>query len=206
MIYFMTSAIACGSIMILSDGTPRRPLIHIHDVARAIEWGVNRESSHGGNFLTVNVGSDQMNYQLKDLAEEVAEVIPNVDVRINADAQPDRRSYRVSFSKFSKLAPYYAPKMDLRAAIEDMRDGLAAIRFADPNFRDSKFIRLSIMNRLKATHCLTDDIEWTHWGDTRYPPLNGNCRPVRVPFQEERTVPSLSEQTEQRMRPHHISG
>lgn len=159
---FIASALACGFISILSDGTPRRPLIHVSDIAHAIVWAVIRKRSEGDDFLVVNIGSDEMNYQLKDLADAVAKVIANVGVTINKHAQPDKRSYQVSFAKFAALAPEYAPQISLQEAIADMTEGLAAINFADTNFRESKFNRLSIMNQLKSLALLTDDVEWTH--------------------------------------------
>ena len=83
----------CQRIVVLSDGTPWRPLIHVTDMARALDWAVTRESSVGGDSLVVNAGSDPWNYQVKDLAQAVAGIIPKVDVSINKDAQPDNRSY-----------------------------------------------------------------------------------------------------------------
>ena len=131
---FVASALACGTITILSDGTPRRPLIHISDVARAIDWAVLRESSEGGDFFVVNVGSDELNYQLKDLAEAVAKVIPGVGVSVNRNAQPDKRSYRVSFAKFAEMAPGFLPEVGLATAIIEIRTGLEAMGFRDQSF------------------------------------------------------------------------
>ena len=157
---FVAGAVAGKKITILSDGTPWRPLIHVKDMARAIDWSIQRDVTVGGPFLTVNVGCDQWNYQVKDLAEAVAQVIPGVEVSINKKAQPDRRSYRVSFEKFSALAPGYTPQVNLIAAITELKDGLSAIDFSDQNFRDSKFIRLNTLMRLKQQGFLTNNLEW----------------------------------------------
>jgi nucleoside-diphosphate-sugar epimerase len=166
---FVASAFTSKRITILSDGTPWRPLIHIQDMARAFEWGIQRSSDNGGRFLTVNVGSDRWNYQVSDLAEAVAKVIPGVDVAINKNAQPDKRSYRVSFEKFTKLAPEFLPKFDLLAAISDLKDGLEAMKFEDRDFRTSKFIRLNALKNLKNTGCVTETLEWTHQSQSPYP-------------------------------------
>src|SRR5947207_13120664 len=80
---FVASAVTSKKITILSDGTPWRPLIHIRDMARAINWAVSRKGENGGNFLIVNTGSDAWNYQVKNLAEAVAEIIPDIEVSIN---------------------------------------------------------------------------------------------------------------------------
>jgi nucleoside-diphosphate-sugar epimerase len=158
---FVAGAVASKKITILSDGTPWRPLIHVKDMARAIDWAIGREMSQGGHFLIVNVGSDQWNYQVKDLAEAVAQVIPGVDVSINKDAQPDKRSYRVSFAKYSALAPRHTPHIDLITAISELRDGLDGIGFTDPNFRQSRFIRLNTLKQLQQAGLLSDNLEWT---------------------------------------------
>jgi nucleoside-diphosphate-sugar epimerase len=157
---FVAGAVASKKITILSDGTPWRPLIHVKDMARAIDWAIGREISRGGSFLTVNAGSDHWNYQVKDLAEAVAQVIPGVEVSINKNAQPDKRSYRVSFEKFQQLAPAYIPEVDLITAISELRDGLSAIGFNDENFRQSRFIRLNTLTQLKQQGLLSNNLEW----------------------------------------------
>jgi len=158
---FVASALARGQITILSDGTPWRPLIHIKDMARAIDWGVQRRSCDGDEFLAVNVGSDKWNNQVKDLAEAVTKVIPKVEVVINKNAQPDKRSYRVSFEKFKRLAPDYQPEVDLITAITDLKEGLQAMNFHDRDFRNSKLIRLNVLKNLKNDGYLTDGLQWT---------------------------------------------
>ena len=160
---FVAGAVASKKISILSDGTPWRPLIHVHDMARAIDWAIQRDPALGGSHLTVNVGSDHWNYQVKDLAEAVAQVIPGVEVSINRNAQPDKRSYKVSFEKFNQLAPDYIPLVDLMAAIRELKDGLTAIGFSDDNFRQSKFIRLNTLTQLQEQGLVTEALEWaTH--------------------------------------------
>lgn len=157
---FVASAVTAKKITILSDGTPWRPLIHIRDMARAIDWGVQRKSGVGGEFVSVNVGSDGWNYQVRDLAAAVSKAIPNVEISINENAQPDKRSYRVSFEKFRRLAPQYQPEMDLDAAIVDLKTGLETMGFADREFRNSHLIRLNMLKTLKAQGCLSEDLQW----------------------------------------------
>jgi nucleoside-diphosphate-sugar epimerase len=158
---FVAGAVASRNISILSDGSPWRPLIHVKDMARAIDWAIGRDLASGGSFLTVNVGDDRWNYQVKDLAEAVAEVIPDVELSINKNAQPDKRSYKVSFAKFKRLAPGYTPEIDLITAVTELRDGLSAIGFKDENFRQSHFMRLNVLSRLKEAGLLTANLDWT---------------------------------------------
>lgn len=161
---FVAGAIASKRINILSDGTPWRPLIHVKDMARAIDWALQRDHRDGGTCLMINVGSDAWNYQVKDLATAVAKVIPNVEVSINKDAQPDKRSYRVNFDKFTKLAQGFLPAVDLQDAVVDLRDGLMAMKFQDADFRNGEFIRLFTLKCLRENGHLTANLEWADRG------------------------------------------
>lgn len=144
---FVACALATGEISVLSDGTPWRPLIDVADMARAIEWSILRPPSLGGQVLIVNAGSDQWNYQVKELAEAVGQEIPGLSVSINTAAPPDRRSYRVDFAKFRRLAPDHQPVMTLPASIRRLRAGLSEMGFCDRDFRVSQFIRLQVLAR-----------------------------------------------------------
>jgi nucleoside-diphosphate-sugar epimerase len=157
---FVAGAIASKQIAILSDGSPWRPLINVEDMARAIEWAINRDKTNGGEFLAVNVGSNEWNYQVKDLAYAVAEVIPGVEISINKNAAPDKRSYRVDFDYYKELAPNHQPKYNLIDTIEELRDGLEAMRFDDGNFRDSNYMRLNMLKQLRKKGLLSENLEW----------------------------------------------
>ena len=158
---FVASAVAARKITIFSDGTPWRPLIHVRDMARALDWAVHRNPADGGPCLVVNAGSDAWNYQVKALAEAVARVIPGVEVSINTSAAPDRRSYKVDFSLFRRLAPRHQPEYDLEATIRELQAGLQAMNFADPDFRKSNLIRLNTLSLLRSSGLLTEDLRWT---------------------------------------------
>ena len=157
---FVAGAVASKQITILSDGTPWRPLINVKDMARAIEWAVSRDATNGGEFLAVNVGSKEWNYQVKDLAYAVKEVIPDVDVSMNKNAAPDKRSYRVNFDYYKTLAPNHQPRYNLINTIEELRDGLEAMGFNDEKFRDSNFMRLNMLNHLRGKGLLNENLEW----------------------------------------------
>jgi nucleoside-diphosphate-sugar epimerase len=159
---FVAGAVSSKKITVLSDGTPWRPLINIKDMAKAIDWAIIRDVADGVEFLAVNIGSDEWNYQVKDLAEAVAKVVPDVDVSINKNAQPDKRSYRVSFDLFKKLAPDYQPEFDIITTIKELKDGLEAMEFKDEKFRNSKFMRLNVLEHLREKGLLTENLEWTN--------------------------------------------
>ena len=159
---FVASAVACGEINILSDGSPWRPLIHVRDMARAIEWAMQRPAQNGGNFLAINTGTKTWNYQISQLAETVAEVISGINVKMNKDAAPDKRSYRVDFSLFESLAPDHQPQVTLSEAVKELQQSLAKMKFSDGDFRDSNLIRLLALTGLQKDGQLTDELEWSH--------------------------------------------
>lgn len=146
---FVAGALAAGEITVLSDGTPWRPLIALPDMARAIEWAIVRPAEQGGRVLSVNVGSDAWNLQVRDIAAAVARDLPGTRVSIAAAAPPDRRSYQVDFGLFRALAPRHQPRATLADVIGGLRDGLGAIGFADSRFREGRFIRLRVLDRLR---------------------------------------------------------
>ncbi len=157
---FVACALSSGEITVLSDGTPWRPLIDVRDMARAIEWAISRPADHGGRFLALNVGSDDWNYQVKDLAHTVAACVQGTKVSINTAAPPDGRSYRVDFELFRKLAPNHQPAETLDSSINRLRDGLRDIAFADRDFRQSQLIRLKVLERHIEQQRLDADLVW----------------------------------------------
>lgn len=155
---FVAGALVEKKITILSDGTPWRPLINVLDMARAIRWAHEREASNGGNFLVVNTGSNNWNYQVKDLAYAVKNLLPDVEVSVNQNAAPDKRSYRVNFDLFEKLAPNHQPVYDLTSTIQNLVKGLNSINFKDKNYRNSKLTRLYIINQLLDKNILNKNL------------------------------------------------
>ncbi len=157
---FVTSARVNNKIEILSDGSPWRPLINVKDMARAINWAIIRNQQEGGQFLSVNVGRNYNNFQVKELAFLVKEELKDVDVIINSDAQPDKRSYKVNFDLFNQLAPQYVPIVPIEETIREINEGLSNINFTDKDFRDSDFIRLKKLLKLRKENYLNSKLEW----------------------------------------------
>jgi len=157
---FVACALANGEITVLSDGTPWRPLIDVRDMARAIDWAAHRGADNGGAFVIANAGSDVWNYQVKELAEAVARAVPGTRVSINLAAPPDKRSYRVDFSRFHKLAPGHVPQVTLEQSIAMLHEGLGRMGFADRNFRNSQQIRLKVLEDHIAAGRLLPSLRW----------------------------------------------
>jgi nucleoside-diphosphate-sugar epimerase len=158
---FVAGALTQKNIVVMSDGTPWRPLINVKDMARAIDWAITRGTDQGGNGLIVNVGSNEWNCQVKDLANAVAQAIPGVEVSINKNAPPDKRSYRVSYDLFKKLAPKFQPLSDIKSTIIELKEGLEQVRFSDQAYRESQYMRLNVINKFRETGVLTDNLEWS---------------------------------------------
>lgn len=157
---FVACAVALGKITVLSDGTPWRPLIDVRDMARAIDWAVTRKVENGGDNLTVNVGADIWNYQVKDVANAVAALVPGTKVSINTSAPPDKRSYKVDFGLFHRIAPAHVPQVSLNQSIAALHEGLTSMGFANTDFRNSEHMRLKVLEAHIAAGRLSPDLRW----------------------------------------------
>jgi nucleoside-diphosphate-sugar epimerase len=158
---FVASALSTGKIVVLSDGSPWRPLIDVKDMARAIDWALVR-SEAPGKYLAINIGRNDFNYQVKQIAEVVAGVIPGTETSINTNALPDKRSYQVDFSLFKKLAPDHQPLTTLVKSATEIKEGLQNMQFNDANFRESQLIRLKVLEKHMASNRLSTNLEWIY--------------------------------------------
>jgi nucleoside-diphosphate-sugar epimerase len=132
-------AFTTGRVHIKSDGTPWRPIVHIEDITRAFlaALAAPREVIHNQAF---NVGQDNENHQVRDLAELVRQVVPGCTIEYAADAGPDKRSYRVDFGKISKLLPSFKPVWNARLGALQLyeayrRTGVRLDEFEGPRYR-----------------------------------------------------------------------
>jgi len=157
---FVAGAVAAGHINILSNGSPWRPIIHIKDMARAIEWAVTRDAANGGNYLAINAGSNEWNFQVCDIAHAVVSVLKGTTVSVNKDAAPDKRSYRVNFDLFKFLAPNHQPAYTLKQTIAELVSGLRNMNFKNTDFRNSKLMRLQMLNSLQQQNLINSELEW----------------------------------------------
>lgn len=157
---FVACALTQGEITVLSDGSPWRPLIDVADMARAIDWAAQRQAEQGGRYLIVNTGSNDGNYQVRDLAQAVANALPGTTVSINSKAPVDSRSYKVDFSLFESLAVDHTPQLTLDQSIERLIAGLRQMDFKDNQFRTSKLVRLHVLRSHIQEHRLSESLSW----------------------------------------------
>ena len=157
---FVAGALTSGEITVLSDGTPWRPLIDVKDMSRAIDWALDRFVELDIPFIPVNAGNQEWNYQVKDLAHTVADIIPGTKVSINTNAQEDKRSYCVNFDRFKEYAPNHQPQVSLEQSINELRKGLEDMKFTDSNFRSSQYIRLKTLEKHIINNRLNHELKW----------------------------------------------
>lgn len=155
-------AFATGEVLMQSDGTPWRPLVHIEDISRAFLGMLEapREKVHCEAY---NIGGDDENYQIRDIAEIVEDVVPGSRIAFAAGAGPDKRSYRVSFAKLARAFPELMPRWTVRASTEQM---LAAYRDHDlriEDFEGSRFMRIARLKELMAERRLDEELRWREY-------------------------------------------
>jgi len=113
-----------GKIPIMRDGTQWRPFVHIRDTAGAFIKVLESERDLV-NKEVFNVGSNEQNYQIKPLAELIAEAI-GLPFNFEWYGSPDNRSYRVDFSKIRDVLgfkPKYTPKEGAREIYDALVEG-----------------------------------------------------------------------------------
>lgn len=152
-------AYATGEVLMQSDGTPWRPLVHIEDIARAFLGLLDapRELVHGEAF---NIGADSENYQIGDIARIVEEVVPGSRIAFATDAGPDKRSYRVSFAKLERVFPELRPRWTVRASTEQMFAAYRDHGLRIEDFEGSRFMRIARLKELAAEGRLDDELRW----------------------------------------------
>jgi nucleoside-diphosphate-sugar epimerase len=160
---FIVNALVNKKIEILSDGTPWRPLIAVEDMCDALDWALLRLKEDGGIFLAINTGFDGWNFQIKDLAFSVRDVIPATEVTINSNAPADKRSYRVSFSRYRELSRKVVPKADIKQTIVKIINRVTEVRYSDKNFRESIYIRLNYLKKLSDRGCLNTNLQYINY-------------------------------------------
>ncbi|HEV3478728.1 MAG TPA: SDR family oxidoreductase [Gaiellaceae bacterium] len=152
-------AYTTGKVKIMSDGTPWRPIIHVEDIARATAAAVEapRDVIHGQAF---NVGRDSENYQIRDLAAIVEDVVPGCEIEYAGSGDPDPRSYRVDFGKFARALPDAGLSWDARRGAEELLEAYRSVRLTREQFESDRYIRLKHLRLLLDEGRLGPDLRW----------------------------------------------
>ncbi len=149
-----------GLVYLKSDGTPWRPIVHVEDISRAFLAALHapREVIHNQAF---NVGITSENYQIRELAEIVREVVPDCRVEIAPDAGPDKRSYRVDFSKIQRMLPAFKPQWNARLGAQELYDAFLRVELTYEDFEAPTFKRLDRIKELMDAGQLDVNLRWT---------------------------------------------
>ena len=152
-------AFTTGKIHLKSDGTPWRPIVHIEDISRALIAALEAPTEVVFNEA-FNVGQTAHNYQIRDLARIVADVVPGCEIAFADDAGPDTRSYRVSFEKIRTRLPQFKPQWDARKGAEQLYQAYRAAGITLDEFEGPRYQRIGHVKKLVAEGVLTADLHY----------------------------------------------
>jgi nucleoside-diphosphate-sugar epimerase len=141
-------AMTTGKVLMQSDGTPWRPLVHIQDINSAFIAALTAPSETIHN-LAFNVGRTSENFQIRQVANLVAEVVPNCEVSFAPGASADARNYRVDFSRAETKLPGYKPRWTLRAGIEELYAAYKKANLTKEVFLGPRYYRLRTVKGLQ---------------------------------------------------------
>jgi len=152
-------AYTTGEVLIASDGTPWRPLVHVEDICRAFLTILEapRERVHNQAF---NIGRTEENYQIRDLAAMVEEVVPGSRVKYAEGGGPDLRCYRVNCDKIARTLPEFRPQWTVRRGIEQLHEAYRQHRLSFEKFTGHRYIRIKHLQSLLASSRLDPALRW----------------------------------------------
>jgi nucleoside-diphosphate-sugar epimerase len=152
-------AATTGSILIQSDGTPWRPLVHIEDISRAFlaVLAAPRALVHNQAF---NVGLSAENYQVRDLAEMTREAIPGSEVRYAEGGGPDLRCYRVDCSKLARTLPDFRLRWTVRTGIAELAEAYQEHALTAEEFLGPRYLRIKRIKGLLGSGRLDTGLRW----------------------------------------------
>ncbi|MCG8537634.1 MAG: SDR family oxidoreductase [Pseudomonadales bacterium] len=152
-------AFTTGKILLKSDGTPWRPLVHIEDITQAVVCSLKAEQEVIHN-LAVNVGSNSENYQMRDLANFVKEVVPNCELEYAEGAGPDTRCYRVNFDKIHRVFPEFKTKWTAKMGVEQCYQSYLKHGLNKDDYEGIKYKRIAHIMNLIEEGKLDTNLQW----------------------------------------------
>ena len=152
-------AFTTGDVLIMSDGTPWRPLVHIADISRAFLAALEapQELVHLEAF---NVGSTEENYRVREVADIVAEVVAASAVRYHPEGGPDKRCYRVNCDKLVEALPAARPQWTVRRGVEELYHSFLREGLGLEDFTSSRFLRIKHVKELQADGLLDESLRF----------------------------------------------
>ncbi|MEU1115966.1 MULTISPECIES: SDR family oxidoreductase [unclassified Streptomyces] len=149
-------ALLTGEVLVLSDGTPWRPLVHAADIARAFTaaLGAPRDAVHDRAF---NIGSEVNNVTVAEIAEQVAASVPGSKVVITGENGADPRSYRVDFSRFRAAVPGFDCTWTVRQGALELADAYREHGLTQEDF-EQRFTRLAVLRAASGAGTVDDTL------------------------------------------------
>jgi len=156
----VASALTTGRVFIKSDGTPWRPIVHIRDIIGAALAVLEspREVVHNETF---NVGRTEENYRIREIAEIVAETVPNCRIEYAPDGGPDKRCYRVNCDKICKALPGFKPQWTARTGAQELYDAYRALNLTTDEIQQGRYVRISHIRKLLKSGSLDASLRWS---------------------------------------------
>ena len=155
----VASAFATGRVLIKSDGTPWRPIVHIEDITRAAIAVLEapREAIHNECF---NVGLTGENYRISELAAIVEETVPGCRIEYAPGGGPDKRCYRVDCGKIRRAVPSFQPQWDARRGARQLYDAYRITGLTAADLEGTRYVRLRRIKELLAAGVLDASLRW----------------------------------------------
>jgi nucleoside-diphosphate-sugar epimerase len=156
-------AVTTGEVLIKSDGSPWRPLVHVEDICRAFvaALGVDRQRTHNQAF---NVGLSEENFRVREVADMVESVVTGSRVEYAAGASADARDYRVDFGKIQRVLPEFGPRWTVRKGVEELYEAYRRYNLTADEFLGGRYVRLAEIRRLQDQARLDERLRWTGAG------------------------------------------
>ena len=150
-------AFTTGKVLLQSDGTPWRPLVHIKDINSAFLACLSAPIDAIHN-LAFNVGRTSENFQIRQVANMVAEIVPDCEVSFAPGASPDTRNYRVDFTRIETKLPGYKPQWTLRQGIEELYAAYKKANLTKEVFLGPRYYRLRTVKGLQERGVLDAEL------------------------------------------------
>lgn len=138
-------AILSNTVLVLSDGTPWRPLVHAADIADAVAavLAAPTDAIHNKAF---NVGDEANNRTVAEIAESVVDAVPGAELRITGESGADPRSYRVDFSAIREALPGFRARRSIAEGAEELAKAYRDFGLTTEDF-EKTFVRLAVLRR-----------------------------------------------------------
>ena len=146
-------------VLIQSDGSPWRPLVHVQDICRAFLAVLHapRALIHNQAF---NVGRSEENYRIRQVADMVRDVVPGSVVKYAEGGGPDLRCYRVDCGKIARVLPEFKPEWTVRKGIEQLYDAYRRYGLTAFEFMGTKYLRIKRIKQLQSEGRLDGSLRW----------------------------------------------